>query len=60
MLGDGEREIIPDAILGFPIDLNTVSSVFSILRSDRVKSSCFLRANNQIDSMNVDSKACSL
>lgn len=42
--GEGEREIIPDAILGLPIDLKTVSRVFSILRSERVRISCFLRA----------------
>lgn len=40
--GEGEREIMPDAMLGLPMDLKTVSRVFSILRRDRVKISCFL------------------
>jgi hypothetical protein len=40
--GDGEREIIPETMLGLPIDLRTVSRVFSILRRERVRSSCFL------------------
>ncbi len=40
--GEGEREIMPDAILGLPMDLKTVSRVFSILRRERVKISCFL------------------
>ena len=40
--GDGDREIMPDAMLGLPIDLSTVSKVRSIFRRDLVRSSCFL------------------
>ena len=40
--GDGDREIMPEAILGLPSDRRTVSSVRSILRSERVRISCFL------------------
>jgi len=40
--GDDERETMPDAMLGLPIDLSTVSKVRSIFLRDLVKSSCFL------------------
>ena len=40
--GEGEREIMPEAMLGLPIERRTVSSVRSILRSERVRISCFL------------------
>ena len=40
--GDGEREIIPEARLGFPMERRTVSIVFSIFRRERVRISCFL------------------
>lgn len=40
--GDGEREIIPEAVLGFPRDLKTVSKVFSIFFMERARISCFL------------------
>jgi hypothetical protein len=33
---------MPDAVLGFPIDLSTVSRVRSIFLRDLVRSSCFL------------------
>jgi hypothetical protein len=43
-LGDGEGvlESKPDEMLGLPIALSTVSSVFSILRTERLRASCFL------------------
>lgn len=41
-IGEGDRETMPDAMLGLPIDLSTVSRVRSIFLSDLVKSSCFL------------------
>lgn len=41
-LGDGDRDIIPPARLGFPRERRTVSSVRSIFRKERVKISCFL------------------
>lgn len=41
-VGDGDRESIPDAMLGFPRERRTVSRVRSILRKDRVRISCFL------------------
>lgn len=40
--GDGDRETMPDAMLGLPIDLSTVSKVRSIFLRDLVRSSCFL------------------
>ncbi len=40
--GEGEREIMPEAMLGLPIERRTVSRVRSILRSERVRISCFL------------------
>lgn len=40
--GEGEREIMPEAMLGLPNERSTVSSVRSILRSERVRISCFL------------------
>lgn len=43
--GEGERVTIPevkDAIVGLWIDRRTVSSVFSILRSESAMASCFL------------------
>ncbi len=40
--GEGDLETMPDAMLGFPIDLSTVSKVRSIFLSDLVRSSCFL------------------
>ena len=40
--GEGDLEIMPDAMLGFPIDLSTVSRVRSIFLRDLVRSSCFL------------------
>lgn len=40
--GEGEREIMPEARLGFPMERRTVSSVFSIFRRERVRISCFL------------------
>ena len=40
--GDGERDSMPDAILGLPRDRRTVSRVRSILRRERVRISCFL------------------
>lgn len=40
--GEGEREIMPEAMLGLPMDRRTVSSVRSILRKERVRISCFL------------------
>ena len=33
---------MPDVMLGFPMDLRTVSKVRSIFRRDLVRSSCFL------------------
>lgn len=42
-VGEGDRESIPDATLGFPRERRTVSRVRSILRKDRVRISCFLR-----------------
>ena len=41
--GEGDRDIMPDAILGFPMERRTVSSVLSIFRSERVRISCFLQ-----------------
>lgn len=41
--GDGDRETMPETILGFPMERRTVSKVFSILRRDRESNSCFLR-----------------
>jgi hypothetical protein len=41
-VGEGERESMPDAMDGLPIDRRTVSRVRSILRRERVRSSCFL------------------
>jgi len=41
--GEGEREIMPEARLGFPMERRTVSIVFSIFRRERVRISCFLR-----------------
>jgi hypothetical protein len=40
--GEGDLETMPDAMLGFPIDLSTVSKVRSIFLRDLVRSSCFL------------------
>jgi len=40
--GEGDLETIPDAMLGLPMDLSTVSRVRSIFLSDLVRSSCFL------------------
>ena len=43
--GEGDRDSISEAMevmLGFPMERRTVSSVFSILRSERVNCSCFL------------------
>ena len=40
--GDGDREIMPEAMLGLPNERSTVSSVRSILRRERVRISCFL------------------
>lgn len=40
--GEAERESMPDAMLGFPNERRTVSSVLSILRNERVRISCFL------------------
>lgn len=39
--GEGEREIMPEAMLGLPMDRRTVSRVRSILRNERVRISCF-------------------
>jgi len=40
--GEDEREIMPEAMLGFPMVRRTVSRVRSILRKERVRTSCFL------------------
>jgi hypothetical protein len=40
--GEGERDTIPEARLGLPIERKTVSSVRSIFLRDRVNISCFL------------------
>lgn len=36
------RDNKPEVMLGLPIALSTVSSVFSIFRTERVRASCFL------------------
>lgn len=40
--GEGDRDIMPEAMLGLPKDRSTVSRVRSILRRERVRISCFL------------------
>jgi hypothetical protein len=41
--GEGERETMPEAMEGLPMERKTVSRVCSIFRKDRVRSSCFLK-----------------
>ena len=40
--GEGERESMPEVMLGLPSERRTVSRVLSILRKERVRISCFL------------------
>ena len=47
--GDGDLDIIPEAILGLPIERRTVSNVRSIFLSERVSSSCFLGLDFSVD-----------